>query len=146
MTATPDMLTAKTMGAYTVGSADTDTITLESFDDFLIDAELDATTDGISSAYYDRAVSYLIADIIYWGLPGSDKISEKISTTSYTKFDEESQWRKSYNRVKAKSDANGGASGGSIIPSSMVQREDSNIVSFDSNTLIIPYDTTKELA
>jgi len=146
MTATPDMLGTITMGAYTVGVAATDTITLESFDQFLEWAEADATTDAISSAYYDRAVIYLIADIIYQGQPGSDKLSEKISTTSYTKFDEESQWRKAYNRVKVQSDANGGASGGSVIPSSMVKREDSNIVSFDSNTPIIPYDTTKELA
>lgn len=140
------MLAAVTMGEYTVGVAATDTITLGTFDQFLEWGEADATTDGISSAYYDRAVSYRIADIIYWGLPGSDKLSEKISTTSYTKFDEESPWCKAYNRVKAKSDANGGASGGSIIPSSMVKREDSNIVSFDSNAPIIPYDTTKELA
>ena len=146
MTATPDMLAAITKGEYTVGVAATDTMTLETFDLFLEWGEADATTDGISSAYFDRAVAYLIADITYGGLPGSDKLSEKISTTSYTKFDEESQWRKEYNKVKAKSDANGGASGGSIIPSSMVKREDSNIVSFDSNTPIIPYDTTKELA
>jgi len=146
MTATPDMLAAVTRGEYTVGVASTDIITLETFDMFLEWAEADATTDGISSAYFDRGVVYLIADIIYGGLPGSDKLSEKISTTSYTKFDEESQWRKDYNKVKAKSDANGGASGGSVIPSSMVKREDSNIVSFDSNTPIIPYDTTKELA
>lgn len=146
MTATPDMLTAVTMGEYTVGVAATDTVTLETFDQFLEWGEADATTDGISSAYFDRAVTYLIADIIYGGLPGSDKLSEKISTTSYTKFDEDSQWMKDYKKVKAKSDANGGASGGSVIPSSMVKREDINIVSFDSNAPIVPYDTTKELA
>jgi hypothetical protein len=146
MTATSDDLTMYTQGQYTVGAASTDTITAATYAIFLADAELDATTDGISSAYFDRAVTYLIADIIYGGLPGSDKQSEKISTTSYTKFDEESQWRKEYNKVKANSDANGGASGGSIIPSTMVKREDSTIVSFDSNAPIIPYDTTKELA
>lgn len=146
MTATSDDLTMYTMSQYTVGAASTDTITAATFAILLVDAEQDATTDGISAAYYDRAVAYLIADIIYWGLPGSDKLSEKISTTSYTKFDEESQWRKAYNLIKAKSDANGGSSGGSIIPSEMVQREDSTVVAFDSNTAVMPYDTTKELA
>lgn len=90
MTATPDMLTTVTMGAYTVGATSADTITLEAYDQFLEWAEADATTDAISSAYYDRAVSYLIGDIIYQGQPGSDKVSEKIGSTSYTKFDEQS--------------------------------------------------------
>lgn len=146
MTATPDMLEMVTMGTYTVGTASTDTITLATFDQFLTWAEADATTDGISATYYDRAACYLIADIIYQGQPGSDKISEKISTTSYTKFDEESQWRKEYNKIRSRSDANGGTTGGSIIPSSMVQREDSTVVAFDSNPAVMPYDTTKELA
>lgn len=90
MTATPDMLTRVTMGLYTVGATSTDTITLDAFDQFKTWAETDATTDGISAAYYDRAVSYLIGDIIYQGQPGSDKVSEKIGSTSYTKFDEQS--------------------------------------------------------
>lgn len=145
MTATSDDLTMYTMGQYTVGAASTDTIAAATYEIFLADAEQDATTDGISSAYFDRAVSYLIADIIYGGLPGSDKLSEKISTTSYTKFDEESRWRKEYNKVKANSDANGGVYGGSIIPSSMVEREDVSFIEFDSNPAIVPYDTTKEL-
>lgn len=146
MTATSDDLTMYTMGQYTVGAAADDTITDATFTQFLADAEQDATTDGISAAYFDRAVAYLIADIIYQGLPGSDKQSEKISATSYTKFDEESQWRKEYNKIKDKSDANGGTTGGSIIPSEMVDREDSTIISWDSNEPIIPYDTSKELA
>lgn len=146
MTATADMLTMVTMNKYTVGTASTDTITLATFDQFRTWAEADATTDGISSDYYDRAVTYLIADIIYQGQPGSDKLSEKISTTSYTKFDEESQWRKEYNKIKAKSDSNGGSAGGGVIPSSMVERQDSTVIAFDSNTAVMPYDTTKELA
>ena len=143
MTATADMLTMYTMNQYTVGAATTDTITAATFTSLLADAELDATTDGISAVYYDRAVSYLIADIIYWGLPGSDKLSEKISTTSYTKFDEESQWRKAYNLVKAKSDDNGGTSGDAVIPSSMVLREDETVVAFDSNPALKLYDETQ---
>lgn len=140
MTATSDDLTMYTMGQYTVGAAATDTITSATFTQFLADAELDATTDGISSTYYDRAVTYLIADIIYSGLPGSDKVSEKIGITSYTKFDEESQWRKEYNKLKTISDASGG-----VIPSEMVLREDQTIVEFDTNTPITPYDTDMEL-
>lgn len=140
MTATPDMLTAITMGAYTVGVAATDTVTLETFDTFLAWAETDATTDAISTPYYDRAVTYLIADIIYQGLPGSDKVSEKIGSTSYTKFDEQSQWRKAYNSIKEVSDSTG-----STIPSNMVLREDNPVVEFDTNAPIIPYDTSREL-
>lgn len=135
------MLTAYTMGQYTVGAEATDTITLDTFDLFLVYAELDATTDAISSAYYDKAVSYLIADTIYGGLPGSDKVSEKIGSTSYTKFDEESQWRKEYNKVKATSDSTG-----STVPSSAVHREDITIVEFDTNAPIVPYDTNMEFA
>ena len=140
MTVTPDMLTTITMGAYTVGVAATDTITLEAFDQFLVWAEADATTDAISTPYYDRAVSYLIADIIYQGQPGSDKASEKIGSTSYTKFDEQSQWRKAYVSIKEVSDATG-----STIPSNMVLREDNQVVEFDTNKPIIPYDTSMEL-
>lgn len=143
MTATADMLTMYTQGQYTVGAASTDTITAATFAIFLADAEQDATTDGISSAYFDRAVTYLIADIIYGGLPGSDKLSEKISTTSYTKFDEESRWRKEYNKVKANSDKNGGVSGDAVIPSDMVLREDETVVSFDSNPALKLYDETQ---
>ena len=140
MTATPDLLATKTVGQYTVGAEATDTITLDDFDIFLADAELDATTDAISSTYFDRAVTYLIADFIYWGLPGSDKVSEKIGSTSYTKFDEESPWRKAYNKIKYTSDSTG-----STIPSNMVLRVDNPVVEFDTNASIIPYDTSMEL-
>lgn len=143
MTATESMLSMITGGRYTVGATDDDTITSDTFSTLLEWAEHQATADGLQASFYDRGVSYIIADYIERMQASAGRESEKIGDVSYKKANPlKTQWKQMYEEILHTSNKSA-----SVQPSTGVMRADATMqgVMPDRSGNYTPYDRTDNI-
>lgn len=143
MAVTADMLGMITGNLYTVGEDQDDALNISTFDILHGWAENQATTDGVQSTFYDRAVIYLIADYVERMQASAGRESEKIGDVSYKKANPmKTQWKQMYEEILQTSNKSAGSQ-----PSSGIMRADATMqgVMPDRSGNYTPYDRTENI-